>query len=188
MITFLTLYVEFFRTGLFALGGGLATIPFLQELIEKYHWITDAQLLDIIAIAESTPGAIGINAANYMGYYAGGFWGGVVAVLGLVSPSIIIIVIIAHYFERFKSSKLVASAFYGIRPVVAGLIGAAGFEVAKLALFQYQRYQQTGEWMQLFNIKAILLLTVGIIMIRLWKKHPIVYIVCGAIAGVALGL
>ncbi len=188
MLVFLTLYIEFFRTGLFALGGGLATIPFLQELIQKYGWITDAQLLDIIAIAESTPGAIGINAANYMGYHAGGFWGGVAAVLGLVSPSIVIIVIIAHYFQRFKSSQLVASAFYGIRPVVAGLIGAAGFEVAKLALFKSTQIAEAGGILDIINMKAMSVLIVGIILIRTWKKHPIVYIVCGAIVGVVLGL
>ena len=88
-------FYEFFKTGLFALGGGLATIPFLTEMMNKYHWFTADMLTDMIAVSESTPGAIGINMATYTGYHINGVLGGIVATLGLVAPSIIVICIIA---------------------------------------------------------------------------------------------
>ncbi|MEG0710936.1 MAG: chromate transporter, partial [Niameybacter sp.] len=101
MLIYMQLFFEFFRIGLFALGGGLATIPFLEQLIDKYGWITSADLLDLIAIAESTPGPIGVNAATYVGFHVEGLLGSLIAVLGLVTPSVIIIIIIAHFFAKF---------------------------------------------------------------------------------------
>lgn len=183
------LFCVFFSIGLFAVGGGLATIPFLQKIVvEQYGWITAGDLLDIIAIAESTPGAIGVNAATYVGYKTASFAGSVIAVVGLVVPSIIIIVIIAHYFTKFKEAKVVKAGFYGIRPVVAGLIGAAGFEVAKIALFDPSRYGASGNIIDLINIEAMIIFIVAILLIDKLKKHPIVYIVGGAIVGIMLGL
>lgn len=173
-MTLLILFVEFFRIGLFAVGGGLATIPFLQELTTRYSWLTDESLLDIIAIAESTPGPIGVNAATYVGYNAGGLLGSMIAVIGLVAPSIIIIIVIAHYFDKFKEKQVVQHAFWGIRPVVAGLIGAAGVEVAKVALWHEGQ----------IDVKAWLILACFLMVITKWKKHPIVYIILGGVVGI----
>lgn len=172
----LLLFVEFFRIGLFAVGGGLATIPFLQELTTKYDWITSQDLLDIIAIAEATPGPIGINAATYVGYKLEGVIGGIFAVLGIVTPSIIVIIIIAHFFAKFKEQQVVKNVFWGIRPMVAGLIGAAGFEVAKVALFVDRA----------INVKAWLLLGIFLVLITKWEKHPIIYILLGGLIGIIL--
>lgn len=183
------LYFVFFKIGLFAVGGGLATIPFLQKIVvEHYGWITSADLLDIIAIAESTPGAIGVNAATFVGYKVAGLIGSLITVVGLVTPSIVIIIIIAHYFKKFREQSLVKAGFYGIRPVVAGLIGAAGFEVAKIALFNFDQYISTGSVLDLLNIKAIIIFGVGIYAIAKWNKHPIVYIVGGAAVGILFRL
>ena len=88
---YLQLFYEFFKIGLFAIGGGLATLPFLYNLSDKTAWFTHAQLADMIAVSESTPGAIGVNMATYVGYQTVGFFGGVIATIGLVFPSIIII-------------------------------------------------------------------------------------------------
>ena len=115
---FLKLYLVFFKIGLFAIGGGLATLPFLQELVEQYGWITSQDLLDMIAISESTPGPIGINSATFVGYKTAGLLGGIIATLGLVTPSVIIIMIIAHYFMKFSEQPVIRSAFYGLRPAV----------------------------------------------------------------------
>lgn len=172
MTTSMILFLEFFKTGLFTIGGGLATIPFLQEMVVRYNWITEQQLLNIIAVAESTPGPIGINAATYVGYEAAGIGGSLIAVAATVIPSIIVIIIIAHFFERFKHAKLVRGAFDGIRPLVAALIGVAGFEVAKVTL------QQTA-W-----FKVVLLFVITLYGIEKFKKHPIVYLIGGAIIGI----
>ncbi|MGL5677816.1 MAG: chromate transporter [Cellulosilyticaceae bacterium] len=177
-MTLLLLYAEFFRIGLFAVGGGLATIPFLQELITKYGWFTSEDLLNMIAVAESTPGPIGVNAATYIGYQVGGLLGGLLAVIGLVTPSIIVIVLVAKIFNRFKELQGVKNAFYGIRPVVAGLIGAVSVEVMKVSLWGDGRIQ----------LKAIILLGAFLIAITKWKKHPILYIVIGGVVGILFKL
>ncbi|MEG0013771.1 MAG: chromate transporter [Cellulosilyticaceae bacterium] len=185
----LDLYFVFFKIGLFSVGGGLATIPFLQKIVvEQFGWITSSDLLDIIAIAESTPGAIGVNAATFVGYKTADILGSIVAVLGLITPSIIIIIIIAHYFKKFREQKIVQSGFYGIRPVVAGLIGAAGFEVAKIALVNMDKYNISGNIVDLINIKATLICVLTIWAIAKCDKHPIVYIAAGAVLGILFKL
>lgn len=133
---YLQLFYEFFKIGLFAIGGGLATLPFLYNLSDKTAWFTHAQLADMIAVSESTPGAIGVNMATYVGYQTAGFFGGVIATIGLVLPSIIIILIIARILNKFKDNKYVQGAFLGLRPASLAMIAAAGISVAKVALFK----------------------------------------------------
>lgn len=181
---YIKLFIEFIKIGLFAVGGGMATFPFLQELSDKYQWITSEQLLDMIAVSESTPGPIGINTATFTGYHVGGILGGITATAGIVTPSIIIIVIIAHYFMRFHKQPMVRAGFYGLRPAVVGLIGAAGFEVAKVALFNISQYMASYNVLELFNVKAILLFAVSLYLIYKYKKHPILYLIGAAIIGI----
>lgn len=184
MMIYLKLFAVFFRIGLFSVGGGLATLPFLQEIVHKYGWITSEELYNMIAISESTPGPIGINTATFVGYNTAGVLGGLIATLGIVTPSIIIIVIIAHYFAKFSEKKIVKSSFYGIRPAVAGLIGAAGFEVAKIALFNLGKFNLTNSLIDMFDIKGILLFGVIFYLIRKFNKHPISYILLAAVIGI----
>ena len=140
-------FYEFFKTGLFALGGGLATIPFLTEMMNKYHWFTADMLTDMIAVSESTPGAIGINMATYTGYHINGVLGGIIATLGLVAPSIIVICIVAQFLKKFKDSELVKSVFYGIRPAVTALIASAGITIFIAALFQdSENFMEMVKW------------------------------------------
>ena len=124
---YIRLFWEFFKTGLFSVGGGLATLPFLYRMSETTGWFTASQLADFIAVSESTPGPIGINMATYVGYSTAGIPGALVATAGLVTPSVIIIIIIAGVIAKFRSSKYVDAIFYGLRPCSVGLIAAAGF-------------------------------------------------------------
>ncbi|RAO99042.1 chromate transporter [Petrotoga sp. 9PW.55.5.1] len=181
---YLLLYFEFFKIGLFSIGGGLATIPFLQELSYKYPWLTAQDLADFIAISESTPGPIGINTATFVGFRAGGIFGGIIAVLGIVTPSIIIISLIAHYFSRFNEKPLVQNGFYALRPAVIGLIAAAGYEVAKVALFNLEIFYNTQNLSDFFNLKGILLFLVIIYLMKRFKKHPVVYLGLAAVVGI----
>ncbi|HHW68698.1 chromate transporter [Defluviitalea raffinosedens] len=183
MIYFL-LFIEFFKIGLFAIGGGLATLPFLQELIEKYHWFSSYDLINMIAISESTPGPIGINTATFVGYKTAGIIGSIIATLGIVTPSIIIIILIAHYYMKFSEHPVVRASLNGIRPVVIGLIAAAGFEVAKIALLSITQFAATGSLLKLFNFKAILLFAILLYFIIKYKKHPILYIIGAGILGI----
>ena len=128
---YLRLFWEFFKTGLFAVGGGLATLPFLQDMAERTGWFTHAQLADMLAVSESTPGPIGVNMATYVGFTTGGVPGALVATLGLVTPSVIVILIVAAFLKAFRDSKWVSGAFYGLRPASTALVAAAGISVIK---------------------------------------------------------
>ena len=141
------LFWEFFKTGLFAIGGGMATVPFLQDISAKTGWFTSADLANMIAVSESTPGPMGVNMATYVGYTVGsqqlggtgmGVVGAVVATLGLISPSIVVILIVAYFLKRFRDSKLVDSVLYGLRPASVALISAAGVEIVLFAVLRVE--------------------------------------------------
>jgi chromate transporter len=188
---YLILFFEYFKVGLFAVGGGLATLPFLHELIAKYHWFDVSDLTNMIAVSESTPGPMGVNMSTYAGYVtAGGFpcgiLGGLVATLGLVTPSIIVILIISYCLAKFKNSPAVQKVFYGLRPASMGLIAAAGFSVIKSALLNIDLFKQSGNVIDIFNIKAIVLAVVLYAALVKFNKHPIVYIAAAAVAGMLI--
>ena len=130
---YIQLFWEFFKTGLFAVGGGLATLPFLQDMADRTGWFTHAQLADMLAVSESTPGPIGVNMATYVGFTTGG-GGALVATIGLVAPSVIVILIVAAFLKAFRDSKWVNAAFYGLRPASTALVAAAGISVVPIAL------------------------------------------------------
>ena len=148
---FLRLFFEFAKVGLFAVGGGLATIPFLQDMGTRTGWFTDVDLTTMIAVSESTPGPLGVNMATYVGFQtgslaggpAGGAAGAVMATLGLITPSVIVIIIIAGFLQKFRQSRRVDAVFYGLRPASTGLIAAAGLSVA-LAVFLRQGSELCG--------------------------------------------
>ena len=125
MRVFLDLFIEFFQIGLFAVGGGPATIPFLMDIPKRYDWYKVSDVANMLAVSESTPGPIGINMATYAGYNAAGFWGGIAATLSLVLPSLIVIMLVAKALDRFSQNMYVKSAFSIIRPAVTGLIATA---------------------------------------------------------------
>lgn len=181
---YLELYFMFFKIGLFSIGGGLATLPFLQDLTDKYDWISSKELIDMIAISESTPGAIGINTATFVGNKAAGILGGITTTLGIVTPSIIIIVLIAHYFKKFNEKPLVQGAFLGIRPAVTGLIASVGVQVLSISVFNFERYNLSKYILDLINFKEIILFIVIMYLIHKYKKHPILYIAGAALIGI----
>ena len=187
MMLYLRLFWEFFKTGLFAVGGGMATLPFLYSMSDTTGWFTHAQLADMIAVSESTPGPIGVNMATYVGFSTAGIPGAVIATLGLITPSIIIILIIARVLAAFRQNKYVDAAFYGLRPCSVGLIAAAGLLVVKIALFDVDLFRQTGVLLDLFNWKAILLAAVLVVLTRyvkpLKKLHPVFFILGSAAIG-----
>ena len=182
--TLLRLFYEFFKTGLFAVGGGAATIPFLREISAKTGWFTYAQLADMIAVSESTPGAIGVNMASYVGFTTAGIAGCVVATLGLITPGIIVILIVAQFLKRFQASTLVQDVFYGLRPASAGLIAAACFEIARVSVLFLDRWQLTGQFASIFSLKHLLLAGALFWAIQKTKLHPVAYIGIAALVGV----
>ena len=199
---FLRLFVEFFKTGLFSVGGGLATIPFLQHMGETTGWFTNQELTTMIAVSESTPGPMGVNMATYVGYHmgcstvlgpAGGILGAVIATLGLVAPSIIVILIIARFLQKFRHSRLVEAAFSGLRPASTALIVVAGLSVAISVFFLHQTGgHQVGpdQYVPVYqpvNWRAVLLAAAVFVCMKwtpLKKLHPICFIAAAAVVGV----
>lgn len=184
---YLQLYYEFFKTGLFAVGGGLATLPFLYDMSDSTGWFSHEQLADMIAISESTPGAIGINMSTYTGYLTAGYLGGIVATLGLVTPSIMIVLIIARFLTKFRENSIVEATFYGLRPASTALIAAAGFSVVWLDLFDFPRLVEANDWIGFVNLKALALAIMLFFLMRhklVKHLHPIYFIALSAIVGI----
>lgn len=176
MALLVDLFLSFFKIGFFAVGGGLATLPFLYELANAREWISVADISNLVAISESTPGPLGINMATYVGFLQSGVAGAVIAVLGLVTPSIIVIVIIAGILDKFKESKVVKNVFYGLRAASCALIASAGCGVARLAFF--------GEKLTDFFWQGAVLAVVLFVATKKLKWHPIAFIAIAAVVGI----
>ena len=194
---FLQLFFEFFKTGLFAIGGGLATLPFLQDMSARTGWFTTDQLADMIAISECTPGPIGVNMATYAGFLVKGVPGAVTATLGLICPSVIIILIVIRILKKFQDNRYVQAAFYGLRPASTGLIGAACFSVAVIALTVTDAANVTGlpaiRWKAvilavilwlLMNLGGIKALKAPAWLKKIGKLHPVVFLAASAVVGI----
>lgn len=183
---YLRLFFEFFKTGLFAIGGGMATVPFLYDMADKTGWFTYGELADMIAVSESTPGSIGVNMATYVGYTTDGILGALVATVGLVTPSVIVILIIARFLSAFSESRYVKAAFYSIRPASAALIAAAGVLVLKVSLLNLDNIDQgvlaVFDWKAIGLAAVVFILTNAVKPIK--KLHPVVFIAFSAVVGI----
>lgn len=184
----LRLWWEFFKIGMFSVGGGMATLPFLYDISDRTAWFTYDQIADMLAVSESTPGPIGINMATYTGFTTAGFWGSLAATLGIITPGIIIVLLIVAVLDRFRKNKYVEAAFYGLRPASTALIASAGVLVFEIALFNLDAFKESGKVLDIFNFKAIILAILLLVLTR-WLKptkklHPIVFIVFSAVVGI----
>ena len=194
MIIYLKLFWEFFKAGLFAIGGGMATVPFLQEISRKTGWYTAGDLADMIAVSESTPGPIGVNMATYVGYTTvsrlfgpvAGILGGILSTVGLVMPSVIIILIVARFLEKFRENRYVNAAMYGLRAASVALISSAGISIVLIAVFQVNTIE---EWRSaVIDYRCFVLAAVILILTRWVPKvkdlHPICFIIASAVIGI----
>lgn len=189
---YLRLFWEFSKVGLFSIGGGLATLPFLYSLGAKTGWFGTADVANMLAVSESTPGPIGVNMATYVGFDCGGVLGGVVATLGLVTPSVIVIVLIAMALQAFRTNKYVDAAFYTLRPASTGLIAAAGWSVFVLVLVNLDAYRASYQLADLIQWKNLVLFAVIWVLTNLVKPlkklHPVVFLALAAVVGIVFRL
>ena len=190
---YLQLFWEFFKTGLFAVGGGMATIPFLYDMSDKTGWFTHTDLANMIAVGESTPGPIGVNMASYVGFVTGmqdsglltAILGAVIATVGLVTPSVIVILIVAAILKSFRNNKYVNSAFYGLRPASTGLIAAAGISVILSTMVMIggvTEHTFSLNWKGLVLAVALWICTNLVKQTKKW--HPIIFIGISALVGI----
>ena len=163
------IFYEFFKIGLFAIGGGAVSIPFLFDLSEKFNWFSKEELIDMIAISQATPGPIGVNMATFAGFNAANVFGGILATVSLVLPSVVIMILIAKMMDKYSCNIRVKDVLSGIRPVVLALILYVGFDLAKLVIA---------------GNMEILLFVALLTMMRVWAKSPIYYLWLSAVLGV----
>lgn len=183
MADFLLMCWEFFKAGLFAIGGGVVTLPFFNAMAEKYDWFTTKDVADMIAISEATPGPFGINMATFAGYKAYGVAGSLAGVFSLVLPSFIVIIIVSKFLDKFSENKYVKYAFLGLRPAVCGLVLNAWLSIAKVALVHSDSFA-AGKIAEFLNIPAIVIFTVIVFCSYRFKKlPPAVWIGVGALCG-----
>lgn len=187
-MTVLRLWWEFFKIGMFSVGGGMATLPFLYDMSDRTGWFSYDQIADMLAVSESTPGPIGINMATYTGFTTAGFWGSLAATLGMITPGIIIVLLIVAVLDRFRKNKYVDAAFYGLRPASTGLIAAAGVLVVEIALLNLEVFRESKNVFDMFNYKAIILAVLLLVLTRWFKPtkklHPVVFIAFSAVVGI----
>ena len=181
---YLELFYEFFKAGLFAIGGGLATLPFLYDIADKTGWYSYEQLADMVAVSESTPGPIGFNMATYVGFESGGFPGSLVATIGVVTPSVIVIFIVSRFLNRFAENKRVQGVLYGLRAASVALISAACFLVVKLSLLNVPLFLEGGRILDLFRWEAVLLAVLLYVAMKKVKLHPAVFLAVSAVIGI----
>ena len=184
-MTYLILFLEFLKIGAFTFGGGYAMIPFIQETVLKHSWLSNQELVDFIAVSESTPGAFAVNISTYVGSQVGGFFGAVCATVGVVLPAFFIILIIAKVYDKFKESKLVQGAMFGLKSTVVGLIGAAVVSIAMEVLFangiSTLALTTSVFWFSLVVFALMLFLL-------LYKKiSPVIIIALSAVLGIGAG-
>lgn len=196
MTVILQLCWAFFKAGLFAVGGGLATIPFLYEMSDQFGWFSHEDILNMLAISESTPGAIGLNMSTYAGYNTAGIPGGILATFSLMLPSIIVILIIAGLLARFRENRFVNGAFYVLRPTSTALIAAAAFNVCLAVFFDVEKltfdmFPKIGQYFTHINWVSLAIFAVIMVLTnlkKLKKIHPIAFIALSAVLGIILKL
>ena len=184
---YLQLFWEFFKTGLFTVGGGLASLPFLYDISDKTGWFSHAQLADMIAISESTPGPIGINMATYVGFTSAGILGAVIASIGFIIPPLIIASIVSRFLKKFNENKFVKGAFYGLRAVSVALVCAALVSVLEISLINIPLFSETKNFFDLVSIPGIILAIVCWFVLKKKNPHPVVILGMSAAAGIVLG-
>lgn len=186
MLVLFRLFYEFFKTGLFAIGGGLATMPFLYDMSESTGWFTKNELTNMIAVSESTPGPLGVNMSTYVGFSVAGIPGAIIATLGLIMPALFIIIIVSKFLNRFKENPYVEAVFHTIRPASTGLIVGAFWGVLEITMFYLDKWGIDSKFIDLFNFKSIIFAVILFFLIKYTNKHPVIYIGLSAVVGILL--
>ena len=180
---YLQLFWEFFKVGLFTVGGGMAAVPLLLSMADSTGWFTQDFVVQMIAISESTPGPIGINMATYAGYTVGGIPGGIIASIATAIPGVVIVVLVSRVLQKFSESTLVKDAFYGLRPAVTALIAYAAFTIINKTMIYFTKFG-TVPFLESFSWQKVLFFGVMLFGFMKFKKPPVIYIVIAAVVGI----
>lgn len=184
MMIYLELFWSFFQIGLFSIGGGYAAMPLIQnQVVDLHPWLNMTQFADIMTIAEMTPGPIAINAATFVGIQVAGLPGALIATIGCVFPSCVIVMTLAYIYYRFRGLNMVQGVLAGLRPAVIAMIASAGISLMIMALYG-QRTPPAD--LLTFDAVAAVILAAGIVILRKWKPNPLWVMVGSGVVGVIL--
>ena len=186
MMILLHIYFEFFKIGLLAAGGGIAMVPFLYQLSIKTAWFSAVDIIDIFAISGIAPGPLGVNMTTFAGYHAAGPWGAVAAVLGLATPSVILMILIANILKKFMDNKYAKNAFKGMFAAVCALISVAIYKIITDTLFDLRAFEAGASFAGSLHVKAIIFFAILLFAIRRFKAHPFLYICISAAVGLVI--
>lgn len=178
---YIKLFISFFQIGLFSIGGGYAALPLIQEqVVDINKWLTIKEFTDLITIAEMTPGPIAINSATFVGNQIGGILGSIIATLGCVIPSFVIVLILARIYFRYKSLSIIRGILEGLRPAVVALIGSAGVSILTLTFWGEQGFSLN---LYDLNLIAVTLFSIALLILRKWKPNPIIIMLATGLIG-----
>ncbi len=188
MKLYFLLYFEFFKIGLFSLGGGYATLPFLYHMSEQYHWFSSVELTQMLAISSITPGPVGLNVATYAGFKTAGIIGSIIATSAIMMPSYFMVVAISKMLKKFRNNFLVESALYALRPATAAMIGAVSIRLFKDCAIRSMSFNSFSfaKITSFLDIKAIVLIICLFIFSFYYKKDPLIFLLIGAVAGIIM--
>ena len=183
-MNYLELFWSFLQIGLFSIGGGYAALPLIQEQVVDLHpWLNMTQFADIMTIAEMTPGPIAVNSATFVGIQIAGLPGAIIATIGCIFPSCVIVLTLAYIYYRFRGLSMVQGILAGLRPAVVSMIASAGISLFIMALYGQRTLPAD---LKSFDVIALVIFTVGFLILRKWKTNPI-YVMAGCgVAGVIL--
>lgn len=180
----LELFLTFFKIGAFTFGGGYAMLPLIQEEVTAHGWMSIDELVNFIAVSESTPGPFAVNTSTYIGAETAGFFGALAATLGVVMPSFIIILIIARFFSAFGKNRFVAGCMSGLKPAVIAMIASAVLSVAK-SVFFHDGF--SFDALRSYSFISSAVIFVPMLILTFKKIHPIVIILISAVLGIIAG-
>lgn len=184
----LILAFEYMKIGAVAIGGGYTVIPFLYYLVEKYHWFEVAQITQMIAVSNLTPGPIGINMATFVGVKVGGILGAAFVTFAFMVPSIIIVCSLSKFLKKNKENKLINNIMYGLRPAAVALISVAGLKIMNTTVFNLTKFLKTHNLSDFISLKAFILLMAFCAMGLKLKKNPMILIVAAIVLGLVIKL
>lgn len=182
---YLEIFWSFFQIGLFSIGGGYASLPLIEnQVLEIHKWLTISEFADLLTISQMTPGPIAINASTFVGTKVAGLPGAVVATVGCVTPSCIIVLILAYFYFKYKNLSSIQGILKGLRPAVVSLIASAGLSILYLAVFKNEGVTLFNMELSDINIPSVIMVAVGVFILEKYKIDPIKLMIGTGIIGI----
>jgi chromate transporter len=184
-VILLEVFISFFQIGLFAIGGGYAALPLIEhQVMDVHNWLTLSEFADLLTISQMTPGPIALNASTFVGTKVAGLPGAIIATIGCVTPSCIIVLTLSYFYFKYKNLSSIQGVLKGLRPAVVSLIASAGMSILLLAVFKSENVTLQKIRLEDINFVSVALVVAGVFMLRKYKMDPIKIMIATGIVGI----